>query len=266
MVEKNKHVFGTTEWAVANANYLNGCSNDCKYCYSKDMAIRFKRKTIQTWKDEEVNMAAYNRSVHGKGGYIMFPSTHDITPAHLDLVIDFLGRLLRNGNSVLLVTKPSFKCVRKICDTYTQYKDNILFRFTIGSANTDTLRFWEPNAPDYQERKKSLVYAFNTGYKTSISCEPMLDNNVKAIIDDLSEYVTDAIWLGKMNYAMRRLKTNGHGDKESLDAAHQVLLWQSDDLIRKLYEEYKDNPKIKWKESIKKVVGLAVSTKKGEDK
>lgn len=94
----------------------------------------------------------------------------------------------------------------------------------------------------------------------------MLDNNVKAIIDDLSEYVTDAIWLGKMNYAMRRLKTNGHGDKESLDAAHQVLLWQSDDLIRKLYEEYKDNPKIKWKESIKKVVGLAVSTKKGEDK
>jgi DNA repair photolyase len=128
------------------------------------------------------------------------------------------------------------------------------------------LRFWEPNAPDYQERKKSLVYAFNNGYKTSISCEPMLDNNVKAIIDDLSEYVTDAIWLGKMNFVIRRLKTNGLNNEITLEAANQILLWQSDDEIKKLYEKFKDNPKIKWKESIKKVVGLAVSTKKGEDK
>lgn len=262
----NKPVFGTAEWAVANANYLNGCSNDCKYCYSKDMAIRFKRKTPETWKDEDVNWAAYNKTVRGKGGHIMFPSTHDITPAHLDLAIDFLGRMLRNGNSVLIVSKPSFECIKRICDTYAKFKDKILFRFTIGSVSSDVLRFWEPNAPDYQERKKSLVYAFNNGYKTSISCEPMLDNNVKAIIDDLSEYVTDAIWLGKMNFVIRRLKTNGHNNEITLEAANQILLWQSDDEIKKLYEKFKDNPKIKWKESIKKVVGLAVSTKKGEDK
>ena len=69
-----------------------------------------------------------------------------------------------------------------------------------------------------------------------------------------------------MNFAIRRLKTNGHNDQESLDAVCKILLWQSDDEIKKLYEKYKDNPKIKWKESIKKVVGLVVSTKKGEDK
>lgn len=262
----NKHVFGTTEWAVANANYLNGCSNDCKYCYSKDMAIRFKRKTSETWKDEEVNWAAYNKSVRGKGGYIMFPSTHDITPAHLDLAINYLGRLLRNGNAVLIVTKPSFECIKRICDTYTEYKDRILFRFTIGSMNSEILRFWEPNAPAYQERKESLIYAFSAGYKTSVSCEPMLDNNIEDVIDDLSVYVSDAIWLGKMNFAIRRLRTNGHKDKESLDAASQILLWQADDEILKLYEKYKDSPKIKWKESIKKIVGLSISTVKGEDK
>lgn len=266
MAGNNKQVFGTAEWAVANANYLNGCSNDCKYCYSKDMAIRFKRKTPETWKDEVINWTSYNKTVRGRGGYIMFPSTHDITPGHLDLALDFLWRLLRSGNSVLIVTKPSLECIKRICDSFAKYKDRILFRFTIGSVNPETLRFWEPNAPDYQERKESLVYAFNAGYKTSLSCEPMLDNNVKAIIDDLSEYVTDAIWLGKMNYAIRRLKTNGHGDQESLNAANQLLLWQCDDSIRMLYKEYKDNPKIKWKESIKKVVGLPVSTIKGEDK
>ena len=36
--------------------------------------------------------------------------------------------------------------------------------------------------------------------------------------------------------------------------------------IKALYNKYKDNPMIKWKESIKKVVGLDISVVKGEDK
>lgn len=266
MPDKEKRVFGTTEWAVANANYLNGCSNDCKYCYSKDMAIRFKRKTSESWKNEEVNWTAYNRIIRNKGGYVMFPSTHDITPDHLPLALDYLSRLLQNGNSVLIVTKPSFECVKSICETFTEYKDFILFRFTIGSINSDTLKFWEPNASDYSERKQSLIYAYTAGFKTSISCEPMLDNNIQAVIEDLSKYVTDAIWLGKMNFVLRRLRTNGHTDELTLKAANQILSWQSDDEIKALYNKYKDNPMIKWKESIKKVVGLDISVVKGEDK
>jgi len=266
MAEKNKHVFGTTEWAVANANFLNGCRNDCKYCYSKDMAIRFKRKTASTWKDEVVNYPAFHKTIKRKDGYIMFPSTHDISVEHLDITIEYLKRLLSNDNSVLIVSKPVFQCIKIICDNFLDYKDKILFRFTIGSANSDTLRQWEPNAPDYEERKQSLIYAFNLGYKTSISCEPMLDNKVDVVIDDLSRFVTDAIWLGKMNFLMRRLKTNGHSDPETIRAAEQLLTWQSDEEILKLFQKYKDNPRIKWKESIKKVVGISISTKKGEDR
>ena len=261
-----KTVFGTAEWAVANANYLNGCSNDCKYCYSKDMAIRFKRETPDTWKEEEVNWTAYNKIIRGKRGYIMFPSTHDITPKHLDLAISYLARLLLYGNSVLIVTKPSLECIKSICDTFTDYKEQILFRFTIGSVDSNTLKFWEPYAPDYSERKQSLIYAYYAGFKTSISCEPMLDNNIQAVIEDLSKYVTDAIWLGKMNFVLRRLRTNGHTDELTLKAANQILSWQSDDEIEALYNKYKDNPMIKWKESIKKVVGLDISVVKGEDK
>lgn len=261
-----KTVFGTAEWAVANANYLNGCSNDCKYCYSKDMAIRFKRKTPDTWKEEEVNWTAYNKIIRGKRGYIMFPSTHDITLKHLDLAISYLARLLLYGNFVLIVTKPSLECIKSICDTFTDYKEQILFRFTIGSVDSNTLKFWEPYAPDYSERKQSLIYAYYAGFKTSISCEPMLDNNIQAVIEDLSKYVTDAIWLGKMNFVLRRLRTNGHTDELTLKAANQILSWQSDDEIKALYNKYKDNPMIKWKESIKKVVGLDISVVKGEDK
>ena len=265
-MNNSKPVFGTTEWAASNVNYLKGCSNDCKYCYSKEMSIRFKRKTPETWKNEEVNWKVYNKSVHYRDGYIMFPSTHDITTEHLLLAIDYLKRLLGNGNKVLIVSKPSYKCIKTICDSFGEFKDNILFRFTIGSSNSETLRFWEPNAPDYKERKKALVYAFKAGYQTSISCEPMLDNRVDRVIDDLSCYVTDAIWLGKMNFAIRRLRTNGQLDAETQKVAEQLLAWQSDENIKVLYKSYKDNPQIKWKESIKKVVGIEVSTIKGEDR
>lgn len=66
-----------------------------------------------------------------------------------------------------------------------------------------------------------------------------------------------------MNFAIRRLKTNGHNNQKTLDAADQILLWQSDDEIRKLYEKFKDNPKIKWKESIKKLLDWKCLQKRG---
>ena len=54
-MKKDKQVFGTTEWATKNANFISGCIHNCKYCYSKEMAIRFKRKTSGNWAVEEIN-------------------------------------------------------------------------------------------------------------------------------------------------------------------------------------------------------------------
>jgi len=44
-----------------------------------------------------------------------------------------------------------------------------------------------------------------------------------------------------------------------------LLQSQSDERILSLYEKLKDHPKIKWKESIKKVVGLQIPTEAGLD-
>ncbi len=48
--QAHKITLGTKEWADSNINCYYGCSNDCLYCYAKKMAIRFKRKTEDTWK------------------------------------------------------------------------------------------------------------------------------------------------------------------------------------------------------------------------
>jgi DNA repair photolyase len=260
-----KRAFGTYEWASYNENFISGCKHDCKYCYSKEMAIRFGRKTNGDWKKEEVRREKLFKEIKKYNGTIMFPSSHDIHPDHLDEALIFLGKILFHGNSVLIVSKPHYECIKAICTKFNRDKNNIMFRFTIGSTNSDVLRFWEPGAPDFSERFASLKFAYNKGFKTSISCEPMLDNNIDAVIEKVLPYVTDAIWLGKANFLSRRLKTNNWDDKETTRKAHELIKWQSSKNIIDIYKRYRKNKKIKWKESIKKIVGLEIPKQSGMD-
>lgn len=207
-----------------------------------------------------------NKGYQKVSGTIMFPSSHDITPVNLDSSIIFLEKLLFVGNNVLIVTKPHFEVITVICERFSEFKENILFRFTIGSTNSDILKYWEPNAPDYRERKSCLIYAFNNGFKTSVSCEPMLDSNTIELVKELEPYITDAIWIGKVNNLNLILSMNGFNDNATLYKAKELLSFQTDDNIKRLYSQLANNPKVKWKESIKKVVGLEISTIKGLDK
>ena len=260
-----KTVFGTQEWAKYSENCIKGCSHDCKYCYAKSNAGRFKRNTIGGWKNEVVKLDKVSKGFHKREGTIMFPTTRDITPVHLDECISFLGKMLRPGNDILVVSKPHLDCIKEICDQFPQYKDHILFRFTIGSSDSAILKFWEPGAPDFMERLDSLKYAFDRGYKTSVSCEPMLDRNIDQVVELVSPYVTDSIWLGKMNHLNTRLSLNGFKDQDTLRRAKELMDTQSDERIWGIYNRYKDNPQVKWKESIKKVVGLEIPVEKGLD-
>ncbi|MDD3627568.1 MAG: radical SAM protein [bacterium] len=261
-----KAVFGTFEWAKYTENCIDGCKHDCKYCYSKAMAIRFKRKTSETWKHEKVRESSFNKCFNKREGTIMFPSSHDIHPEHLNENLEFLLKLLEPGNRVLIVTKPHLECIKKICSDCKDYKDRILFRFTIGSINSEILKFWEPGAPSFEERVQSLKFAYNRGFKTSISCEPLLDSTPEKLVSKLSEYVTDSIWIGKPNFILRRLRVNDELNKINLMEAEKLIEDLNDKNIKNIFFNLRKNKIVKWKESIKKVVGIQVSFEAGLDK
>ncbi len=250
-MEKCELKFGTKEWAPFNFNFMSGCSNDCVYCYAKDMAIRFKRKTPDTWKKEEP-VSLEGRSYSKKTGDIMVPSSHDITPGNINVALKVLTKLIKNGNNLLLVTKPNFDCTKRIVDTFLDKKKQLKFRFTIGSANSETLKLWEPGAPCFDERMKALKYAFEKGYSTSISCEPLLDEAFDDLYEKVFPYVNGSIWIGKMNSAIKRVRDNTAGNFP-MEKVSQLVDSQCDEKIMALFLKYKDNPKIQWKESIKKV-------------
>lgn len=250
---------GTKEWSTESANFISGCQNNCSYCFSRATAIYNKRKTQDNWKEEIVKRDKLNKSWRlREGGRIMFPSSHDITPQHLAESIQFIKNILFPGNEILIVSKPHLECIKAICDEFVDYKDEILFRFTIGSANDETLKFWEPGAPSFNERIASLKFAYDAGYQTSISCEPMLDNNIGEVIDIVRLYVTHSIWLGKMAKMKWRLEMNTEITDELKVKANQLYAWQSDKEIRALYEIYKNDSLIHWKGEIKTIVGIPI--------
>jgi DNA repair photolyase len=254
---------GTQEWSVKTINCCTGCSHDCRYCYAKGMAIRFKQVTATQWPLERIRPQDVTKRQNKYDGQVMFPSSHDITPNNLDACLTVLKNLLHSGNKVLVVSKPHLECIRAICERLKAFKEQILFRFTIGACDDRILSYWEPNAPTYGERKASLIYAFDSGFQTSVSVEPLLDaSNIDTLISELLPYVTNAIWIGKMNHLGR---FGNNGDAVLRQAIDNIKRGQTDVAIKSIYSRHRDNPMIKWKKEIKKVVGIPLTKENGMD-
>ena len=193
----------------------------------------------------------------------MFSSSLDITPNNLDGCLTALRCLIVVGNRMLVVSKPHLDCIKRFCEIFRPYRRRILLRFSIGACDDRILSYWEPNAPSYKERKACLEYAYNAEFRTSVSVEPMLDSaNIDILISEFSPFVTHSIWIGTMNHLGRFEKGT---DMVLKQAVNRIRQGQMDIIIKQIYERYKNNPMIRWKKEIKKVVGIPVSKINGLD-
>ncbi len=263
---KMKNPTGTREWASSTLNFVKGCEGDCIYCYARHNALRFKRiQSSDEWEVMTVNWEKVNKGYRKKGGTIMIPSSHDICPSIIEPTIIVLRKLLEAGNNLLIVSKPHLSCIKRICEEFNDYRDNILFRFTIGTIYDAVAKFWEPGAPSIIERISCLELAYNLRFKTSVSCEPLLiGRDVFDLVDMVEPFVTDSIWLGGMNQINRRVDLSKIPEDKMyiIEGARKAA---SLNAVKKYYEGLKDNPKIKWKDSFKKLLGLDAPNKIGLD-
>lgn len=264
-VETGPEKTNVQDWADKTINVYKGCSNDCRYCYAREEAVRFNRVKKENWTTETLNPAILKKGWRLSKKNLMFPSTHDITPGTYDGCEIVLKKLLKAGNTVLVVSKPRPDLIEKLCDALEAYKKQILFRFTISAQNNDLLAFWEPNAPTYEDRKKALTIAHEKGFMTSVSIEPMLDPaNVEALIEDLRPHTTDSMWVGTMNMIRKRVK------KESAQVEAEIvkiITGQTPERLRTIYMRYQDDPMIKWKGHVRKAlkeVGIKVPDQKDD--
>ena len=71
MVQTPRPPTGTQEWAASNVNIQDGCEHDCRYCYAKTMAIRFKRATPASWRFPRLRQHDLDRGYTRRAGRIM---------------------------------------------------------------------------------------------------------------------------------------------------------------------------------------------------
>lgn len=264
-VISKKKAFGTKEWAAHNVNIQTGCEHGCLYCYAQCMGIRFKRVSATSWLTPSIRQSVVSKKYRKINGVVMFPTTHDITESNLADCLTVLKKMLQAGNQVLVVSKPHLFCIQRLCEELKDYRQQILFRLTIGTSDDAVLSFWEPNAPAYHERIESLKWVKLQGFRTSVSCEPMLDGNIDSVIQDSKPFVADSIWLGRMNRIGNILALNAPTNTLARSKANELMALQTDQWVMALYARYKDDPIIKFKDSIKKVVGIERPIEMGLD-
>jgi DNA repair photolyase len=245
--KKREITSGTKEWADHNVNCIKGCFNNCRYCYAKMMAKRFGRCEEDSWKNMIINQNAVNKEYGKYKGRVMFPSTHDIIdePEIQEACFIVIHKLLQAGNEVLITTKPRLSIIKEIIKRFRLFREQLQFRFTITSIDNQLLSFWEPNAPTFEERLVSLRYAYESNFKTSVSIEPFLDYTPQILIYNLKPLVTESIWLGPMNY----IPSNNVPEEYKhyyKDIRDNYLV----EHLQELYDELKDNPVIRFKDSM----------------
>lgn len=183
----------------------------------------------------------------------MFPTSHDISEYYLPAFRCHLYNILIVGNKVVIVTKPRRSAIIAICSEFPSFRDQIILRFTIGGLDEAALKTWEPNAPSLQERLWCLKYAFEQGFRTSISSEPMLVNceDAEKFYYSVEPLVTEDIWFGKMG-GVGGFTT--HPDPEVARRAAELKRVYSDKSIMRFVERMAGLPKVAWKDSIKDVI------------
>lgn len=169
MKRRSKH----QDWVYKTVSCQIGCSNDCLYCFAKGDIVKkrckgnkanLKEVPLKDWPKEELSKTGILNKYKLYANPIMCPGTHDITEGSFENTLTMLQRLLMAGNRVLIVSKPRLRFIKKICDELKEYKENIIFLFTIGAMSDEILSFWEPSAPLHtkSERKRYLMLLTTT--------------------------------------------------------------------------------------------------------
>lgn len=201
---KSRRIEGFKEFSnnckIQTDNFQFGCSNNCVYCHQKIRhQFRFKKGD---WNTIQIRNEEMDKGWRGDKSNIILQigTVSDIIPENIDQYIKRIKiDLKENWKEIQITTKANYRLIRKIMDAVGRDIEKLHFFITITTNDNDLIHFWEGNAPNFQSRTNSLMELKIMGAKTTLLCEPML-SDPREFINNLSDFVTDDIWIGKMNY------------------------------------------------------------------
>lgn len=252
-----KRKTGTREWSQSSLNLQIGCTHGCRYCYARAMALRFGRiAKPEDWARPRIDSFVQQKVFRLRRGVTMFPTQHDITALNVSSCVRTVRHLCEAGNQVLLVSKPDVPVWHRMLEGLDSFRAQITLRFTIGCLDDDLRRFWEPMAPPIEDRIKVLQAAYAGGWRTSVSCEPLLEpQRAGALIERVRPFVNDTIWIGAANKLAERTAWC-RGLPGLAEKIRELEAGQASSKMRAIYNQLNQLGCIRWKDSYQQALGL----------
>jgi len=266
-VNKIEYEFGTKEWADGNFNTHYACKHGCWYCYAWSEAYQRQRDYWMDWGRRMTKRNYWNKGWRERkdGFIIMYPTTHDILPEIMDDCFVAIRKMLEANINVLLVSKPHLEVIKGLIENFSGFKKGqpkLILRFSISTNDDEILAFWEPNAPKFEERFKSLKIAYQNGYHTSVSMEPFFPPKLYSqqkdigkyieLVMKLKKYVKGTLWIGMMNHIPVNIQRGKILTKKENNKIQSLKNFYSIINIKQIISNLYKFEKIRWKESIKK--------------
>lgn len=136
----------------------------------------------------------YNKAYRNGPFYepVIFPSEYEplrLNDESIESAFYEIRSFLGIRNSIDINIEPNVELVQRLHKELAGYEKRLTFYFDISSTNNDSLQFWEPGSPTYEERKEALIYAHENKFNTLIFCVPFYDETVIELVKTLSPFV-----------------------------------------------------------------------------
>jgi DNA repair photolyase len=83
-MSKVKEKDNVRDWADKSINIAKGCSNNCRYCYAREMSVRWNGNKYENWTNEQLNEKVINKGWRKSTKKMMFPTTHVSADSQVD--------------------------------------------------------------------------------------------------------------------------------------------------------------------------------------
>ena len=265
MIRKIKSKTGTGEWCTHEADVGVGCENNCRYCYAACTAHRFRDSwgmPRDQWHNYRHRLDWVEKILNSRlnGATVMFPTKHDFNCHNWQDAAKCIKHMINSGNRVLMVTKGGKWADSVITwlveNDYLRNPTEFELRVTI-TGFFATCKFWEPGA-SRTERLDTLHEANDRSIRTSVSCEPLLEAETICDRHDIIRLslhsCTGDVWVGKLRNLNQRVDLSKVTNGQHARYIAPLIEMQTDENILRLVDAFKNEPRVKWKDSIREVI------------
>ena len=187
------------EYCELTLNVYNGCRYGCKYCYNPMVMRKTKEEYLKVHVRTDIANQVIKEAPKYTGKKVFLSFGSDPYPEiekQLQITRQILQICLENKIIPVILTKSDYACR----DFDILKEANGWYGTTLTFIGEEKSKLWEPRAAIPDTRIELLKLAHDSGIKTWVSLEPVINTDDTLQLIDITYGIVDEYKVGKLNY------------------------------------------------------------------